>query len=71
MGRNEEAIRHLTEALRLVPIDAEAHFDLGCLLAESGRRDEAVKSLKEALRLKPGYADAERELRALDTRPPE
>ena len=71
MGRNEEAIRHLTEALRLVPIDAEAHFDLGCLLAESGRRDEAVKSLKEALRLKPGYTDAERELRALDTRPPE
>jgi tetratricopeptide (TPR) repeat protein len=66
MNWNKEAIQQYTEALRLVPGDAEAHFCLGCLLAKTGHQEEAVTCLEEALRLKPDYADAKRELQTLN-----
>jgi Flp pilus assembly protein TadD len=53
VGRVQDAIDQLGEALRLNPDDAEAHSNLGSALQMSGRTTEATRHLLEALRLKP------------------
>ena len=45
-------------ALRLSPDYAEAHGNLGVVLAQKGHRDEAIVHYTEALRLKPDLAPA-------------
>jgi len=52
-GDQEGAIRHLSEAVRLNPVHAVAHYDLGNLFAIQGRFDEAVRHLTEAANLQP------------------
>src|SRR5256886_17658550 len=37
---------------------AEAHYNLGLALAQSGNLDEAVGELKDAISVNPGYTDA-------------
>ena len=44
--------------LRLKPDYAEAHYDLGIVLAKTGQTPEAIAQYEAALRLKPDYAEA-------------
>jgi tetratricopeptide (TPR) repeat protein len=53
MGRFDDAIARLNNAIDLNPNFTWAHGNLGFALASSGRGDEAVAPLKEALRLSP------------------
>jgi len=57
LGRNNEAIAHYHEALRLKPDYVDAHNNLGNVLADLGRTDEALAQYREALRLKPDLVD--------------
>jgi len=53
IGRIEEAIGHLREALRLNPEHAEAHNNLGQALQSAGSPTEAIVHFRQAVRLKP------------------
>ena len=53
MGRSEEAVAHLEEALRLDPSSATARTNLGGVLYGLGRLQESAAQFEEALRLKP------------------
>lgn len=57
-GKDEESLAPMRQSLRLVPNDAEAHYNLGVTLNDLGRSTEAEASYREAIRLKPGYARA-------------
>jgi len=57
-GRNEEAVRHYRETLRLNPKRARAFNNLGSILQSSGNLDEAEEHYRRALALNPGYATA-------------
>lgn len=61
-GRNEEAIVHYREALRLWPNYLEARNNLGDALYARGRLAEAEPEYREALRLKPDFAPAHNSL---------
>jgi tetratricopeptide (TPR) repeat protein len=52
-GRQTNALAEYREALRLDPVNAEAHNDLGNLLDETGESDEALQEYREAVRFKP------------------
>ncbi|MYK18021.1 tetratricopeptide repeat protein [Candidatus Poribacteria bacterium] len=58
LGRHEEAISDLNEAIRLLPNYAEAYFTRGVSKANLGRHEEAISDLNEAIRLLPNYAEA-------------
>lgn len=58
LGRYEDAVGHLTEALRLNPGYIEARNNLAVTYYKTGRYDEAFLELHESLRLNPGYAEA-------------
>jgi tetratricopeptide (TPR) repeat protein len=49
MGRADEAIGHLREALRIDPRSVAAHIDLGLALHDNGRREEAIDHYQQAL----------------------
>lgn len=51
----EGALRHLEEARRLEPQNAEVLWELSRAYAEAGRGDRARQALAEALRLRPDY----------------
>jgi tetratricopeptide (TPR) repeat protein len=58
-GRTAEAIAQYEKVLQLKPDLAEAHSNLGNVLAKvPGRMDEAIAQFKEAVRLKPEYTPA-------------
>lgn len=58
IGKYEEAIKELNEALRLNPGYIEVHNNLGVTYDRMGRHEDAVNELKEALKLNPNYAEA-------------
>ncbi len=58
IGKYEEAVRELKEALRLNPDYIEVHNNLGVTYDRMGMPDEAVNELKEALELNPNYTEA-------------
>ncbi|MGB8217155.1 MAG: tetratricopeptide repeat protein [Candidatus Methanoperedens sp.] len=58
IGKYEEAITELKEALRLNPDYIEVHNNLGVTYDRMGKPDEAVNELKVALNLNPNYAEA-------------
>jgi tetratricopeptide (TPR) repeat protein len=52
-GRDDEAVKEFSEAIRLSPGSAKAHVNLGSLLAARGQPDEAQKHFEQALRIEP------------------
>jgi len=52
----DEALVHLTEAVRLKPDSELGHYNLANLLQQTGRFDEAVREYRETIRLSPGMA---------------
>ncbi|MBN1341386.1 MAG: tetratricopeptide repeat protein [Phycisphaerae bacterium] len=61
-GRNDEAVERLKRALAILPTSAEAHNDLGILLAGRRRYDEAIGHYEQALRSRPGWSAVENNL---------
>jgi protein O-mannosyl-transferase len=52
----DEALFHLTEAVRLKPDSEIGHYNLANLLQQTGRFGEAVREYQETIRLSPGMA---------------
>jgi len=65
-GDYDNAIRHLAEAVRLLPSDAEVHFDLAYALYKAGRMDKAKAEAKKSLSIDPNYKRPALLLRAID-----
>ncbi len=57
-GQNEQAVRHLREAVRLKPDFVAAHDNLGLGLRYLDQLDEAMACFREAARLDPFYVRA-------------
>jgi tetratricopeptide (TPR) repeat protein len=60
--KNDEAIAHFQESLRLNPQFNLARVNLGNVLANEKKLDEAIVVYREATRLSPRYADAHKRL---------
>ena len=58
LGRPDESVTSLQQALALRPADAVFANDLGVVLIEQGRLEEALDYLRAATRLRPDYAEA-------------
>jgi tetratricopeptide (TPR) repeat protein len=56
-GKVDQAIALFREAVRLRPVDAEAHNNLGYYLLDFGEADMALLEIRQALRLKPNSPD--------------
>ena len=52
-GKYEEASKHLSTSIKIIPDLADGHEQYGLALAALGRLDEAEESLQTALRLDP------------------
>ena len=61
-GKLIEAIATLHEALSIHPESADAHNNLGVLLARQGDRASAIKEFEAALRTDPAHREASRNL---------
>ncbi len=60
MGREEEAIREITQAALLDPLSAAILKDMGIILYYTRRYDTAIEEGKKSLELDPGFASAHR-----------
>jgi Flp pilus assembly protein TadD/mono/diheme cytochrome c family protein len=65
LGRVDEALPTLREAVRLEPRDATARYNLGHVLLAKGEVAEAAAQFREAARLEPSFAEAHNNLGAL------
>lgn len=65
IGRYEEALEELKQALRLNPGYIEVHNNLAVTYDKMGKHDEALMGLQEALRLNPNYTEAHNNLGTL------
>ncbi len=65
LGRDDKALDHFKEALRLRPEFPEANYNMGHMVAMSGKLDEARDYFRKAIRLKPDYAEAHNGLGAV------
>jgi len=61
-SRLSESLAPMQSAVKLSPLDAEAHNNFGKTLQELGSLDEAEASLRQAIALKPDYAEAHNNL---------
>lgn len=57
-SRDEEALFHYQEAIRINPVHVNAHYNLANLLVKQGKINEAVGLYREVLRMNPHYFDA-------------
>lgn len=57
-GKNEEALEHFTQAVRINPHCPEAYYNRGTMYGEMNRYDLAMEDFKKAILLKPDYVDA-------------
>jgi tetratricopeptide (TPR) repeat protein len=65
----DRVTRECREAVRRTPEDAQAHYNLGCVLWAGKELDGAAAAFRELVRLNPGDAEAHFELgRVLDAR---
>jgi tetratricopeptide (TPR) repeat protein len=55
-GKEQEAARHFSEAVRIKPHYAEPHCNLAKVLLRQGKTEEAARHLSEALRIDPRLA---------------
>jgi tetratricopeptide (TPR) repeat protein len=62
MGRWDEAVDHLKQAIEFKPGQAEYHYALGNVLGAAGRYEEAVPYLQTALRMDPRNVTAYKNL---------
>ena len=62
LGKSDEAIASLTQAIRLKPDHAQAHGYLGAVLVKQRKFEDAVASFRRALELQPLFAEAHNEL---------
>ncbi|MFH1371452.1 MAG: tetratricopeptide repeat protein [Planctomycetota bacterium] len=59
LGRPEEAVKHLSEALKYIPNSPVIHNNYGnALMRDMGKVDEAIEHYKFALELNPDFAVA-------------
>jgi tetratricopeptide (TPR) repeat protein len=56
-GRDDEAAKEFSEAIRLSPGSAKAHVSLGSLLTAKGELGEAQNHFEQALRIEPKNAE--------------
>ena len=61
---SEEVLAEFREALRLQPKNAEAHNNIGLVLAQTGEDEKAVAEFRDAIAIRSGYADAHANLGA-------
>ena len=61
-GKQDEAIAHLRESLRVRPDYRDARYNLGVALARSGKPVEAIEQLEQARRIGPDTAKIENNL---------
>ncbi|MBN2019539.1 MAG: tetratricopeptide repeat protein, partial [Sedimentisphaerales bacterium] len=66
-GRVDEAIQHLTQAVRIAPKSRQAVNALGFYLYNAGRIDEAAACFERALEIDPAYAEAHSNIAAIFT----
>jgi len=57
-GKNEEAIYHYSEVIRINPYLPEGFYNRATTYGEMGRSDLAMEDFKKAIALKPDYVDA-------------
>lgn len=57
-GRDEEALYHFYEAMRITPGSELPYNDIANVYAKLGQMERAVRFYKDAIRIKPNYADA-------------
>jgi tetratricopeptide (TPR) repeat protein len=57
-GKNDEAMRHYRETLRINPSSSPALNNLGVLLRKGGQSAEAAQYFRRALQFNPGFAEA-------------
>jgi tetratricopeptide (TPR) repeat protein len=57
-GRQDEAILHCREALKLEPGDADAHNNLGLALLQKGHENEAATEFRKSLEIDPHQMNA-------------
>jgi tetratricopeptide (TPR) repeat protein len=57
------------KALELNPRHAQAHFNLGSILAEQGKKAAAIEHLEQAVALDPNFAPAKQRLDELRAQP--
>ncbi|MFN0151473.1 MAG: tetratricopeptide repeat protein [bacterium] len=62
LGKQEENVAALREAVRLDPKWSEAQLNLGAALVEAGRLDEAVEHLRALVAREPDWAEAHNNL---------
>jgi tetratricopeptide (TPR) repeat protein len=62
---SNEVLAEFRQALRLRPDYAEAHNNMGLVLAQSGEDEKAAAEFREASRIRPDYADAHANLGAV------
>lgn len=62
MGRNDIAIDSIGRALALQPDYAEAHYNLGNVLARTNKLDQAAAHYRRVVALMPGFAEAHNSL---------
>lgn len=56
LGNFEAAISNAEQAIKLMPNDVNAHYNLGLALWDAGKNDEALMAFEEAKRLHPDIA---------------
>ena len=58
MNKDNLAINHLSELIRLQPENSQAYYNLGMLFLRAGRSKQAIEYLQTAISIKPDYANA-------------
>ena len=59
---------HWEQALRVQPNFAEAHYNLGVALEQTGKLKEAIGHYEQALQIKPDFTEARNALARLQPR---